>query len=46
VVLVCPVCASPQDVEVSEQSQQFECISCNQVWSMVVDADRIAEHAL
>lgn len=46
VVLLCPCCASPTDALVSCDPQDFECTACGQHWSMVVDADRIAEHAL
>jgi hypothetical protein len=46
VILVCPCCASPVDAQPGEAEQQFECSACQQVWRMVVDADRHAEYAL
>ncbi len=46
VILVCPVCASTLDAEADEGSQDFECVSCGQTWSMVVDAARHAIHSL
>lgn len=46
VILICPVCASPVDAQTGEQPDNFECVSCGQQWSMTVDADRHARHAL
>lgn len=46
VILVCPCCASTVDAEASPDIQQFECLSCGQTWSMVVDAGRQAAHSL
>jgi hypothetical protein len=46
VIIICPCCASPKDVKVSDDEQFFGCTACNQKWSMVVDADRVARNAL
>lgn len=46
VILVCPVCASTLDAQAEETRQEFECVSCGQTWSMVVDATRHAIHSL
>lgn len=46
VVLVCPCCASPVDAVANPIQQSLSCDACGQNWSMVVDADRIAEYAL
>lgn len=46
VVLVCPCCASPVDAEAGREIQHLRCDGCDQTWHMVVDAARIAEHAL
>lgn len=46
VILVCPCCASAVDAAAAPEAQQLECISCGQVWHMVVDADRAAQHSL
>lgn len=46
VILVCPCCASTVDAHATTEIQQFECVSCGQTWSMVVDADRQAAHSL
>lgn len=46
VVLVCPCCASPVDAVAGPTKQSLSCDACGQIWSMVVDADRIAEYAL
>lgn len=46
VVLVCPCCASPVDAEAGLEIQLLLCSACGQIWRMVVDAARIAEHAL
>lgn len=46
-ILVCPCCASPVDAEDSDGDvEALDCGSCGQHWSMVVDADRVAEFAL
>jgi Zn finger protein HypA/HybF involved in hydrogenase expression len=46
VVLICPCCASPVDAEAGYGIKDFICDVCDQHWSMVVDAARIAEYAL
>lgn len=46
VVLVCPCCASPVDARTWPEEQEISCVACGQVWSMVVDAERFAEHSL
>lgn len=46
VILLCPCCASTIDAQPAEDPQNFECVSCGQQWSMVVDQDRQAAHAL
>lgn len=46
VILVCPCCASAVDAQAGETPQTFECVSCGQVWTMVVDADRQFTHSL
>lgn len=47
VIVVCPCCASPVDVEVLEEwEQHLECVACGQTWKMFIDLDRIEEHAL
>lgn len=46
VIVLCPCCASAQDAETSTQTQTFQCVSCGQSWSMVVDADRQDTHSL
>lgn len=46
VVLICPCCASPVDAEAGQGRQDFTCEVCDQQFSMVVDAARIAEYAL
>lgn len=46
VIIVCPCCASAVDAEADEKVQHFECVSCGQTWSMVVDAQRQATHSL
>lgn len=46
VILLCPCCASPLDAHAGPGEQRFTCDVCGQVWSMVVDADRHAAHAL
>lgn len=46
VIIICPCCATPKDVTASDDEQHYTCTSCNQKWSMVVSADRCAEHAL
>lgn len=46
VILICPCCASSLDAHSSPDLQTFTCVSCGQTWTMVVDADRIAQHSL
>lgn len=46
VVLVCPCCASPVDAATAAAEQNLQCLACQQSWRMVVDGDRMAEHAL
>lgn len=46
VIVICPCCASPKDVTSGTDEQFFTCTSCNQKWSMVVDAARQKEYAL
>lgn len=46
VILMCPCCASAVDAEDGPDPQEFECVSCGQTWTMVVDADRLAAHSL
>lgn len=46
VILLCPCCASTIDAQPGPDIQHFECLSCGQSWSMVVDADRQAAHSL
>lgn len=46
VILVCPCCASALDAEHGPDPQTFQCPACGQHWTMVVDADRHAAHAL
>lgn len=46
VVLVCPCCASPVDAVAGPDTQELTCISCEQVWSMVIDAHRLDTHSL
>lgn len=46
VILVCPCCASPVDAVTAGHEQDMECVACGQQWHMIVDADRVAEHAL
>lgn len=46
VIVICPCCASPVDARAAEQPQRLDCITCGQVWEMVVDARRQKEHAL
>lgn len=46
VVLVCPCCASRVDAITRSQPQQLECVSCGQVWTMIVDSARLAEYSL
>lgn len=46
VILICPCCASTVDAEDGPALQTFECVSCGQKWSMVVDRDRHAAHSL
>lgn len=49
-IIICPCCATPKDVTASDpkhdNEQYFECAACGQEWSMVVDADRLKDHAL
>lgn len=45
-IIICPCCASPKDVQSSDDEQYFTCLACNQKWAMVVDADRVRENAL
>ncbi len=46
VILICPCCASTVDAVAGPDPQTFTCVSCGQSWSMVVDRDRLAAHAL
>ncbi len=46
VILLCPCCASTVDAEDGPNPQRFECVSCGQTWTMVVDRDRQAAHSL
>jgi len=46
VILVCPTCASAVDAQAGEHEQTLECVACGQTWVMVVDATRVAAHAL
>lgn len=46
VILVCPCCASPVDAVAGPTEQELDCVPCGQQWHMIVDADRVAEHAL
>lgn len=46
VIIICPCCASAVDAEAGDEPQEFQCVACGQSWSMVVDADRQATHAL
>lgn len=46
VILICPCCASTVDADVRVEEQTFECLSCGQIWRMVVDVDRQATHSL
>lgn len=46
VIILCPCCATPVDVCAGDNEQHFRCTACNQKWAMVVDADRVREHAL
>lgn len=49
-IVLCPCCASAQDATPGTTPgaapQFFTCVACGQRWSMTVDADRFAEHAL
>ncbi len=46
VIIFCPCCSSPLDVDASDDEQYFVCTSCNQKWAMVVDRDRLARYSL
>lgn len=46
VILLCPCCASTVDAQVTAEPQTFECVSCGQTWTMVIDRDRQAAHSL
>ncbi len=46
VIIVCPCCASALDAEATPDPQTFQCVTCEQVWVMVVDADRQDTHSL
>lgn len=46
VILVCPVCATPQDAPVCDEAKEFSCHICGQIWIMSVDVARFHEHAL
>lgn len=45
-IVFCPCCASAVDVTARPETQSFECDCCGQQWTMIVDADRLAEHSL
>ncbi len=45
-IIFCPCCSSPIDAGASDDEQHFTCLACNQKWAMVVDAERLARHAL
>lgn len=45
-ILICPCCASTVDAEAKPEPQTFQCVTCGQMWTMVVDADRQATHSL
>ena len=46
VIVLCPCCASTLDAKTITEPQTFTCVCCGQTWTMTVDADRHAEHAL
>lgn len=47
VIIICPCCAAPKDVLAHPADEQhFVCLTCDQIWMMVVDVDRVAEYAL
>lgn len=47
VILLCPVCATPQDAPESTEPKEFWCLTCEQRWTMHnVAPARFAEHAL
>ncbi len=46
VIVLCPCCASTLDAYASVDPQDFECVSCGQTWTMVVDYDRVTTYSL
>lgn len=46
VIVLCPCCASTLDAKVTTDQQDFTCVCCGQTWTMTVDAERLAAHAL
>lgn len=46
VVVICPCCASITDATPTPRPQTFTCLSCDQEWTMTVDANRHTEHSL
>ncbi len=46
VIIVCPCCASSIDAYPTDDLQEFECVSCGQTWTMLVDYDRISTFSL
>lgn len=46
VILFCPCCASAVDAESQSGEQVLTCESCGHTWTMIVDAERQAEHSI
>lgn len=44
VIIMCPCCGATLDA--SPEATQFTCLHCGQQWTMVIDLDRIEQHAL
>lgn len=43
----CPVCCSTVDVVcVDGEKVELDCVSCEQVWEMKIDANRFATHSI
>lgn len=44
VILFCPCCASALDTE--SDKTEFECVTCGQTWTMVIDLVRQAASSI